>query len=155
MKNTEIEKLLKKYWEAETSLQEETQLSTYFKSDNISSEHLPYRDLFQYFDHAAEVTFVDLDEKVIPFRRNRIRRLQRSVIGIAASLLIMLSAGYFIVNQSSSTQSYYGKTTVITEEEEALEMTRDALAFLSSKLDESSRNITSDIKNMEKVSILK
>jgi hypothetical protein len=98
---------------------------------------------------------VDLDEKVIPLHPTPFRILRKRFIGIAASLLIMVSAGYFIINHYSDSQSYYGKTTIITEEQEALEMTKEALAFLSSKLDESSRNITSDIKKMEKVSILK
>lgn len=153
MKNTEINELLKKYWDAESSLEEEAQLAAYFKSDAVAPDHLPYKDLFLYYDMVGNMSLEE-SSKVITLSHN-INRIRRSILGIAASLLLLLSAGIFFINNEVNEPSYYGKTTVITEEEEALEITKDALAFLSFKLDESSKNITSDVQKMEKISILK
>ena len=47
MMNTDhISKLLDRFFEAQTTLAEERQLYSYFRSDNVAAEHLPLRDLF-------------------------------------------------------------------------------------------------------------
>lgn len=152
MNYAEINKLLDKYWEAETSLQDEKILISYFKSKEVAPDHLQYRDLFQYYDYAANI---QLEAKISSLPERSVFALRKNFMGIAASLLLMISAGFFIVNNYMNNQSYNSNSIVITEEEEALRITKDALAFLSIKLDESSRNITSDIQKMERVSILK
>lgn len=152
MNKTEINNLLSKYWEAETSLHDEEVLIDYFKSGNVAPEHKQYQDLFQYFDYAANI---QLEAKITSLPTASKYSLRRNFIGIAASLLLMISAGFFIVNNYMYSHNGNSNAIEITEEEEALRITRDALAYLSIKLDESSRNITSDVQKMEKVSILK
>jgi hypothetical protein len=152
MNNTEINKILEKYWDAETTIQEEKQLLAYFKSGNIASEHVQYQDLFHYYNYVANI---QLEDKIISLPARTRFGIRRNIIGLAASLIFMLSAGFFFVNNYINGPVYHENTIVITEEEEAMQITKDALAFLSIKLDESSRNITSDVQKMGKVSILK
>jgi hypothetical protein len=152
MNNTEINKILEKYWDAETTIQEEKQLLAYFKSGNIASEHVQYQDLFNYYGYVANL---QLEDKIISLPARTSFGIRKNMIGIAASLIFLLSAGFFFVNNYINGPAYHENTIVITEEEEAMQITKDALAFLSIKLDESSRNITSDVQKMGKVSILK
>lgn len=43
-----IEQLLERYWAAETTLEEEGILRTFFSQKDIPAEMMPYRDLFAY-----------------------------------------------------------------------------------------------------------
>ncbi len=45
-----IDLILEKYWNAESNLEEETQLKDYFSSDTIAPEHEQYRDLFAFYE---------------------------------------------------------------------------------------------------------
>ncbi len=47
--------LLDKYWQAETSLEEEKALADYFRSPAVDPELTPYREIFAYFDEEARV----------------------------------------------------------------------------------------------------
>ncbi len=45
----DIDVILEKYWNAETSLEEEVQLRDYFNSDSVTPQHEQYKDLFSYY----------------------------------------------------------------------------------------------------------
>ena len=47
--------LLDKYWQAETTLEEEKALADYFRGPSIDPELAPFRELFAYFDEEARV----------------------------------------------------------------------------------------------------
>src|SRR5580698_10590304 len=47
--------LLDKYWQAETTLEEEKALADYFRSPSIDPELASFRELFAYFDEEARV----------------------------------------------------------------------------------------------------
>jgi hypothetical protein len=47
--------LLDKYWQAETSLEEEKALADYFRSPSVHPGLEPYRELFAYFDEESRV----------------------------------------------------------------------------------------------------
>jgi hypothetical protein len=47
--------LLDRYWQAETSLEEEKALADYFRSSLVDPELEPYREVFAYFDEEAHV----------------------------------------------------------------------------------------------------
>ena len=57
---SDIDSLLEKYWNAETSLDEEAQLRAYFTGDNIAPKHQQYKDLFTFFEVSGSHT-TDLD----------------------------------------------------------------------------------------------
>lgn len=56
-----IEQLLERYWECQTTLEEESILRTFFAQDNVPVNLLPYRQLF--LAEHEESQAVKLDEK--------------------------------------------------------------------------------------------
>jgi hypothetical protein len=78
-----IEKLLAKYLEAKTNLQEENLLKTYFTGNTVASHLQEYQYMFQYFATSKSERYT----KSIRLKSNRNRRKWFS---LAASLLILL-----------------------------------------------------------------
>ena len=78
-----IEELLEKYFEGDTSAAEEKWLRAFFASTDVPEEFLPYKAMFAYFDEEIAVA-----KK--PAKRFFIRPAYRILLGVAASLLILL-----------------------------------------------------------------
>ena len=55
MKTPNIDQLLEKYWEGETSLQEEQDIKAYFAAGDVLPEHAEMAPLFGYFANVAQV----------------------------------------------------------------------------------------------------
>ncbi|MCC1483587.1 hypothetical protein [Winogradskyella immobilis] len=79
-----IENLLVKYENAETTLQEEAQLKAYFASDNVAPHLEHYRSLFQYFANTQNESYT----KDVPLKTNR--RSMYQWISVAAVTILML-----------------------------------------------------------------
>ena len=62
-----ITQLLDRYWNCETSLEEEAILRTFFSQKDVPTELLPYKDLFTYEanEKKAEVLGDDFDQKIL------------------------------------------------------------------------------------------
>lgn len=92
-----IDELLNKYFEGETTREEERELKRIFREENISEEYEAYHPLFAYFEEETKVHLITnnkIIEKDIPHGRKPMK-LKRHYIytfsGIAAALLIILS----------------------------------------------------------------
>jgi len=110
-----IEKIIEKYLEAETSIAEEKELRSYFSSPNVAPHLKQYKYLFQYFTIAKNET----SSKPVPLkpRKNNFKWLT-----VAASLV--LAIGFYTFSEVKTNQ-----------EEEALQayyQTKEALQLLSS-----------------------
>jgi hypothetical protein len=55
MEHTMIKALLEKYWLAETTVEEEKALATYFRGPDIDPELAPFGDLFAYFEEETRI----------------------------------------------------------------------------------------------------
>jgi len=105
MELANIEKLLAKYLEATTSLQEEALLKTYFTSDNVAPHLQEYRNMFQYFAKSQSDTFT----KTI---RLKARKQRRKWLSIAATIALLIG-GYTLINtymQQQEAQKAYADT---------------------------------------------
>ena len=80
-----IEKLIEKYNNAETSLAEEKQLKAYFNSDDVAPHLEQYRPLFQYFSLSQQEQFT----KDVPLNTKKKTRLYQW-ISVAAVAVLML-----------------------------------------------------------------
>lgn len=105
MDSREINELLSRYWSCETSLEEEQQLRDYFKREDIPAELRETATLFQYFEENKKKSVRDVSfdrrvlEKVRPAGEARVRRLFYNSMRIAAGLVVVMMAIWFIRNE--------------------------------------------------------
>jgi len=99
-----------KYWEGESSLQEESKLKEYFSGENVAKELLPYKSLFQFFvKESNDVPSDELDKKLMDQMVSSISQ-KRRIIGwkpllkyAAAFVFLAFGTFYFFSNQLPST----------------------------------------------------
>lgn len=104
-KKYDIDRLLEKYFEGESSLEEEKILRCYFSQKSVSEEHMQYAALFQYLneEQTKQVNFV-LDKKK---GTNRIKIGLK--VGIAASMALILALGIsqiYLKSNNDQTMAY-------------------------------------------------
>ena len=111
MKTSEIEFLLKRYFDGETTLDEEEQLRTFFCSEEVPDRFLQYREMFSYFSREARVEMSkepsvregmftehrSEEVKAVPVR-SLVRNRMIFVMGIAAGILLLVGL-YFTLHR--------------------------------------------------------
>ena len=99
-----IEQLLERYWQCETTLEEEQILRTFFSQENVPACLLPYKDLFTYeqMDVEQQVLSDDFDQRMLemtgeaaPVKARTISMVQRlkPLFKAAAIVAIILTLG--------------------------------------------------------------
>ena len=64
MDSKEINELLSRYWDCETSLSEEQQLRDYFNTDNVPTELKETAVLFRYFEESKKKSLQEILRRV-------------------------------------------------------------------------------------------
>jgi len=122
MASDKIEKLLERYFEAETTPAEEREIRAYFASEEVAPHLEQYRPLFQYLNVAKEERY--MGEVAI-----RSRRMNYRWISVAA--VAVLAFGI-----------YFGKSYQEQRDAEyAYQETRKALALLAENLDRGNKKL--------------
>ena len=116
-----IEQLLEKYFEGETSIDEEQALKDYFNSENVAPHLEMHKPLFGYFSVAKN----DVSNKTTSLQTKK--RFRIVGIGIAASLLFAVGIVTFW-DKPSEKQEELGS---FEDPEIAFKETQKALAMLS------------------------
>ena len=125
MELNKIEKLLDKYFEGETTVNEEMELKSYFSSEEVAQYLKQYQSLFGYFTQEKEAKFVS-KFVLMPTKK------RYYWISIAASVVVFLGIGTFVYfNESTSNPKDLG---TYDTPEEAFEATQKALSLLSNNL---------------------
>lgn len=141
MNTSEIEALLDKYYEGETTLAEEKLLRDFFCGDDVPASLLSHRPMFGYFaSEAAVSSSEDLQDKSLVRRLNQYRdyagpesihpakRRMFYMSGIAAGFLILLSLVFALRNEvGNARHDQLGNPSV----EEAYAQTTKALLLVS------------------------
>lgn len=161
MGSDQIEQILDKYWAGETSLEEESSLIQYFCSDQIAQQHLMYQPIFQVFsdsrDQKISASFEQtLIQKIAkesnpiptPIKQIQTRSINR-FIGIAASILIIIVAGLFIVNNSKNDAQIDLYADTFSSPEEALDEIKSAFVVLTTQMSESTAMVEDEIKKLD------
>ena len=94
-----IEQLLERYWQCETSLEEEAQLRTFFTEEDVPEHLSRYKDLFVYQQLQQEEHLgADFDARVLaeieaPVVKARRMTLTAPLFKAAAAVAVVLSLG--------------------------------------------------------------
>lgn len=116
MELTNIKELVTKYFDGNTSVEEEKALQTYFAQDEIASELKAYKPLFTYYETASKQTF-DLESLVLPSTTQKPKMRVMRWFAVAASLALLLSI-YF--QQKQPTYSKVEKMAAYQEYKKAM-----------------------------------
>jgi hypothetical protein len=143
MNTREIEILLDKYLEGETSLDEERILKTYFSTDDVPEQFKAYAGLFTYFEKEKQAKMPsELEARIsenihrqtqMAFFRNR--RFWYYFTGIAASILLVFAFFYQSkLSKNLNTGNVSATRYTIQEKQLAYDQTIEVLDFVSAKL---------------------
>ncbi len=125
MEYNNIESLLEKYFDGETSIEQEKQLTNYFSSDNVAQNLLQYKPMFKYFNEEKQV---DFDRKIVLKSKNNFTWLS-----MAASVVIIAGIGAFYLFNNKQANPEEGLGTYSCPEIAFVE-TQKALQMLSSNV---------------------
>lgn len=134
MELQKLERLLDKYFDGDTSLEEEQVLHLYFKSDAVADHLEVYRDMFAYFSESKKDKLpeaISLETKT----KKRVVSNWRKWYSIAALLIVALGAAFFFEQNSNR---------IAAEEQEAMaayEKAKEALDFISIHFNESTQKL--------------
>jgi hypothetical protein len=127
MELDKIDEFLKKYFDGETSIQEENALKSYFQSHKVAPQHQEYKDLFNYLDEAKQYKSTSKTE--LKSRNNAYKWMS-----VAALVLIMLSVGTVFYKNYNKSVHEINTGTGIDDPKIAFEETKKALDLVSEKL---------------------
>ena len=125
MELNKIEIVVKKYFEGETSVEEEKELRKYFASTDVASHLMQYKSIFGYFSYAAAQ---ESQQELAALPKLQYRKRFKLWLPIAASVFVLLSAGIFAYADWDVTKQDLG---TCENPEEAMKATQKALAMLS------------------------
>ena len=126
-----IEELLEKYDNAETTLAEEAQIRAYFEQEEVPAHLESYKMLFQYVSHTKQEQFTQ-DVPLQP-KRTKVYRW----ISVAAVAVLMLGA-YFQVNRMNQKITL---DDLSHEQLMAYNQTMEVFNLVSSKLNQGTENL--------------
>lgn len=135
MDSNKIQELLEKYWNCETSLEEEQHLREYFRGREIPEQFKETAALFRYFDNHKSKTLTDAGfdasvRKKIGTPDGKLRRLFYNSMRIAAGIAVLVLATFFVRNEiRKSTPEKVVDT--YDDPKLALEETKKALLMIS------------------------
>ena len=156
--------LLDKYWQAETSLDEEKALADYFRGPLVDPELEPYRELFAYFDEEARVMAApDFGDRILQHlgiasegpKPAIIRPFGTGLLS-AAAVIAALVIGLFLLTPPRQPAADAGNALATIrhgavqdtydDPEQALAVVRHALLVASTHLNEGRQELTGDHK---------
>ena len=150
-----ISKLLERYFEGETTVEEERMLRRYFTEEPVAEEHRPFAELFRFFaagrqeGYEGKITArTDLraPEKK-PAKTHRIRPLfwrAAAVVAIAAS------AWWLYPEQPAHTSAIDWSKYEPASAEEAFQITSRALRTASAKLNYGARQAAEKVSEVQR-----
>lgn len=135
MDSNRIEELLNKYWNCETSLEEEQQLRMYFQTAHVPEQLKEAATLFRYFENQKKNSLNDdgFDSVVlknINQTKNKSRSLFYNAMRIAAGIGLLLVAVWFIRFEVRKTNPPLAVDT-FEDPKLAFEETKKALLMIS------------------------
>lgn len=115
MKTSHIHILLEKYFEGETSIQEENILRDYFLSEEVSDDLKSYKILFTAFAQEKNISIVDKTIDLSTYQKNSTPINRFYYWGIAATVLVLITSWVFFQNQNTTFQAPSQQELIIAQ----------------------------------------
>ena len=140
MDSKEIGQLLEKYWNCETSLEEEQVLRSYFNGPTVPDQLKDAAELFRFFENERQRSLTaEFDHDMMRSvkkteQKTKVISMVRwvQVARIAAGVLVVVAAGYFVRNEvMKSKEQSQAITDTFSDPKDALEETKKALMLIS------------------------
>jgi len=159
MNKEEIKHLLQKYYNGDTTLDEEIYLKNFFRGGDIPEEMIIEKEIFRYFILPSVIPepSADFEEKIFSaidhgesniVKSRKRSRLYKTLTGIAAGLMILAGSYFFFTGRSEPHDTYsdpelaYAETMKILNDVSArLNRGTKSLRQLSVLHDETSRSL--------------
>ena len=136
MDSKNINALLEKYWNCETSLEEEQQLKEYFRGKQIPEQLKETAVLFQYFDEHKKKDLTDsgFDREVLAKvktpKQGKVVKLLYNSMRIAAGIAVLVVATFLVRNEIRKGNPVPAEDTY-DDPKIAFEETKKALQMIS------------------------
>lgn len=138
MDSKKLEELLKKYWDCESSLEEEEQLRKYFCGNDVPDQWRETAILFRYFDEQKGKSVDPQFENVVVSQIKSTKRVESgklvklfyNTMRIAAGVAVLLAAVYFVRQELRSNNAVAVEDTY-DDPQQAFEETKRALLMIS------------------------
>ena len=146
MDSKEIGQLLEKYWNCETSLEEEQALRNYFNGPAVPDQLKDAAELFRFFESERKRALSEnFDQDIMRSvkkteRKTKIVSLAYRQAGmvrwvqvarIAAGVLVMVAATYYVRNEVLKSKDTAQVVDTFSDPKDALEETKKALMMIS------------------------
>lgn len=171
-----IERLIRKYENGETSLEEELELKIFFAKENVPGHLSGYKDLFSFYRKAVEEEIPDpaFDDRVLDLilegsgqvkEKGLVRRLY-PIWSMAAAILLLAGIYFFLRNQSRTVDTFDDPVIAYAETKRILMKVSDNLNTgveelsnvkeMQSGLDDlgNIKTFNEGMKNMKRISVL-
>jgi hypothetical protein len=136
MDSSKIDELLNRYWECETSLEEEQQLREYFDGSYIPERHKEAAALFRYFAHNKKKSLNEEGFEPALFHRakdpgrGKVVQLVFNTMRIAAGVAVLMVAIWFVRKEIRKSDPVAVEDTY-SDPKLAFEETKKALMMIS------------------------
>ncbi|MFD2581369.1 hypothetical protein ACFSR6_02635 [Pedobacter vanadiisoli] len=102
MEKDKIEVLLEKYWNAETTLEEERMVKQYLESNDPEKRLMPEKEWFEALSDFKSIEVKAVDFGVITDQPLVRRRLLANILKIAASILLVIAVSFWVISYRSA-----------------------------------------------------
>lgn len=165
MGNQLMEQLLDKYFEGETSLDEEARLRDYFRSEEVEESLKPFQPLFRHLAQEQKYRLgAGFDQRLLrqleamqPEARVRRLTVRRRALRIAAAIMLALGMGwaYYTLNPALRSEPQVAAIDwskyEVQSTEEAFRLTSAALLKASSELNHGASTAAYEMDKLKKV----
>jgi len=116
MKEEELKRLIEKYYNGETTVEEEHALRDFFSKNNVPDGYEAEKEIFSYYDSSQEIPepSIDFEARILAgidaSERNavsqRIRRYFLPLLSAAAGLLILSGSYFFFIKHKEQLDTF-------------------------------------------------
>lgn len=159
MTKPDIQTLLDKYFEGETTLEEENRLKAYFQKQEVDPAFLPFQPLFQFFESEKQAALSEdfeqkLLEKIQARPAFRLRFLNSYLARAAAVAAVITGVVVMLPNHPTPDEAIAinWEQYEPQSDEEALAEATAALELLASKLNGGAKKASKELNKIERSS---